>query len=401
MSRIARIAPLSVLTLVLAAGCAGHGNYTKEGLSLAEQRAAQLKSGTEFSMAQQAFLAGDLDRALKRIDVSIAVNPTASKSHVLKGRILAERGELGPALESLRTATEVDPNSFEAFYYQGVIFERLTRTEDALAMYKKAAELDPTSDQYVVAASEMLIDLNRFEEAEQYILSVNDHFEHNAAVRQTLGHVYMLLGRSDDALVAFNEARLLAPDDPTVLEDLAGAQVASGRLAEAEFTLAQALRLPVNQNRRDLLHQRARCLVELDRPAEARGLLMELTKSPAGDGDADAWIALGRVSYSLGDERTLRKAAARSVSIGPDRFEGYLLRALVQRDDGKREAALASIDEALIRHHDEPTCLTLKGLILTELGRHSEAAQALRAALATDPANTSASQLLSVVDGGE
>ena len=176
----------SSLALVLLAGCAGHGAYTSEGLSIAQQRAAQLKSGTEYSMAMQAFNAGDLDRAMKRIDTSLAANAEVAKSHILKGRILAEKGQLGPAMTSLDQAIAIDATDFEAWYYQGVIFERLSRPADAMTRFQKAAELDPTNAQYLIAAAETMIDQGLIDQARDLLLAANDRFEHNAATRQTL-----------------------------------------------------------------------------------------------------------------------------------------------------------------------------------------------------------------------
>ncbi|MBX3364343.1 MAG: tetratricopeptide repeat protein [Phycisphaeraceae bacterium] len=392
------IGPSLALSAVLLAGCAGNGRYTTEGKNLATLRNAQLKSATEWSMAHQAFLAGDLERALKRIDQSIAINPTAPKSHVLRGRILAERGQLGPALEALKEAQQLDPGSFEACYYQGVVYERLTQYERALGMYRQADQLDTTNPQYAVAAAEMLIELGRLDEAEAYLLGMNDRFEHAAGVRQTLGHIAMLRGEPTTAVTLFSEARLLAPDDQSVVEDLIDAQIKVGNFAEAEFSLGVLLRSDANASRRDLKHMRARCLVELDRPMEARELLLDLTKSPDGDADVEAWLGLGRVSFALGDTRNARRAATRLTGLAPRRNEGYLLRALLDRDANRRHDALTALDQALRISPDDASVLTMRGLVLSELGRHDEAAASLRRAVTIDPANGSAQRLLAMVE---
>lgn len=393
-----RTIALSTLTLALLAGCAGHGAYTSEGLSIAQQRAAQLKSGTEYSMAMQAFTSGDLDRAMKRIEASLAANPEVSKSHVLKGRILAEKGQLGPAMTSLDQAITIDPNDFEAWYYQGVTFERLSRPADAMAKFQKAAELDPTSAQYRLAAAENMIDQGLIDEARTYLLEGNDRFEHNAATRQTLGHIAMLSGDASQAATYFTEARLLAPEDRSIVEDLVNAQIASGRFAEAEYNLGQLLTAPDNADRRDLRHLRAQCLMEIDRAVEARTIFQELTRGPQGETDVEAWIGLGRVAYTIGDDRTLYSAASRLVSIAPTRCEGPMLRALHQRSAGQREAALDNLNIAARLAPQDRTVLMLRSLVLSELGRTAEAADGLRALLALEPENTAAAQLLAAVD---
>lgn len=389
---------VSTLALAMLAGCAGHGAYTSEGLSIAQQRAAQLKSGTEYSMAMQAFTAGDLDRAMKRIEASLAANADVSKSHVLKGRILAEKGQLGPAMTALEQAIALDPNDFEAWYYEGVTFERLSRPAEAMARFQKASELDPTSAQYRIAAAETMIDQGLIEEARTYLLDANDRFEHNAATRQTLGRIAMLTNDPGQAATYFTEARLLAPEDRTIVEDLVNAQIGCGRFAEAEYNLGALLAAPDSKDRRDLRHLRAQCLLELDRAVEARSILQELTRGSEGENDVEAWIGLGRVAYTIGDDRTLKAAASRLVAIAPTRCEGPMLQALHQRSAGQREAALESLDHAARLAPADRTVLMLRSLVLSELGRSAEAADGLRALLALEPENSAAAQLLAAVD---
>src|SRR5262245_43766148 len=86
------------------AGCAQHGEYTKKHLNEAAERMSQMKSGTEWEMARQQYLAGDLDKALKTVDRSITLNDKVAKSHVLRGRILIEKGRMEEARQSLLKA---------------------------------------------------------------------------------------------------------------------------------------------------------------------------------------------------------------------------------------------------------------------------------------------------------
>src|SRR6056297_2393297 len=101
MTRLPVVLTGSSLLIATLAGCAGQGNYTREGVSMAKERMSFLKSATEWELARQAFLAGDLEKALRKVEVSLAINDTVVKSHVLKRRILIEMGDLGSALKTL------------------------------------------------------------------------------------------------------------------------------------------------------------------------------------------------------------------------------------------------------------------------------------------------------------
>lgn len=394
------------LSLVLAAGlmlggCNGlneHGKYTGEHKSLAQQRMSMLKSGTEWQMAHQQFLSGDLDKAFKTINHSLAINPDVAKSHVLKGRILIEKGRLEEARDSLLEAEKLDAENVEAQYYLGIVHEQFRQPAEALARYQKAAELDTANPQYVIAAAEMMLQLNQLDQAEQYLNQRKTNFEYNAAVRQELGHIAMLRGDPKTAAERFNEALLLAPDDLTILEDIAQSQMACGNFAEAEFAASQLLQQEQNKDRRDLKLMRARCMMEMNRPVEARSILLELTADAEGARDYQVWIELGNCAAVLKDRPHLRLSGMRAIALAPDHFEGYTLKALYNRMEGRSEEALAAIDESVERCQGDPNPYMVKAMILQDLGRPFEAKKTIEQAMAKNPDSQRLQVMLAAVE---
>ncbi len=383
--------------VLLASGCAGNGGYTSEHASLAKQKMSIMKAATEWDMARQAFLAGDMDKAITKVDSSMSYNDQVPKSHVLKGRILLEKGDIGPAIESLRTAEAIDPNFVDAHYYMGVVHERLGQLEEAYAEFALASELDGYNPDYAVAAAEMLVDLGRLGEAQAY-LDNGPSFEHHPGVRQTLGHIAQMQGNDDLAVSMFEEARLLAPSDDVVLEDLIRAQLATSRFREAEVNLAGLLSEEEHASRRDLQHMRAQCLMELDRPVEARQTYFSLTKDQAGQADIEAWIGLGNVSYVLSDARSLRRSASRVVALAPERHEGYSLTALWFRNQNDNQSALESARDAISAAPSDASLIAFEGMLLMEMGKLGEARQSLASAAQLEPGNQTFRQLLGDVD---
>jgi len=390
------LAAAGVLAL---AGCGiGGGKSTVSHKSAAHERMNQLRSATEWDLAQQAFLAGNLDKAMEKVDTSIQLNGQVAKSHVLRGRILLEQGNMSESLKSLETAQTIDPQNVDARYFQGIVYERLAKREMALEHYKAVAELDQSSAQYVIAVAEVLVDLGRVEEADAYLADAGGRFEHSPGVRQTQGYLAFMLERPQVAYEHFRNARLLAPDDQAIAEDLIRAQVATNRFAEAEYNLSLLLGDEFNEGRRDLKHLRARCLMAVDRPMEARELLLELSSGDEGAGDIGAWIGLGQVAYRLEDMARVRRSAARLQAIAPHRHEGFLYEALWQRSQGRQAAAVKSTTEALKRKPDDFSSLTIRGLALVDLGKLEHARKTFEYTRARYPQSATIKRALAAVE---
>ena len=116
-----------------------------------------------------------------------------------------------------------------------------------------------------------------------------------------------------------------------------------------------------------LSHLRAACLIELDRPVEARSILYRLVRSRESTNDVEAWIKLIDVALMLHDDGLLRSAANRLMATAPGRHEGYLALALWQRGNGDLEGALRSAERALDRAAGDPTPGHLHAIVLREL----------------------------------
>ena len=401
LSLALRFGLAAAVTATTLACAAGNGKYTGAFQEEATERMNRVKAGTSWDMARQQFLSGDLDKALRTVEESLAYAADVPKSHVLHARILIELGRLETALDALDAALEIDPEHTQAFYYQGIINERWTKFETAFECYSHAAALDPTDPQYVVAAAEMLIQKGETEQAERLLLGSVHNFEHNAGVRQTLGHLALMRGSLDEAIVNFKQACLLAPDETGLIEDLARAQIAKGDFAEAEYSLSRLLRRAdeAGEERRDLMHLRARCLLELDRPVDARLIYDRLTTDDRGDADFAAWLGLGKTALILDDRYRLNRAASQLTAIAPQRHEGHMLRAIVQRDSGHLRAAANTLNDAVALAGSDPEPAILQAVIYEQLGEPGAAARSARLALNADPGNGYATRLLESLTG--
>jgi len=386
VSRIAFIASIAGTLPVLTGCLGGHGKYTQEHISLAKEKMSFLKSATEWDLARQAFLSGDLDKAMEKIDGSIAINDSVTKSHVLRGRILIEMGDLGNAIKSLHTAETLNPEDSDTQYYLGIVFERLARPEEAMTHFENACEFDDFNPGYAVAAAEMMIDLDREDQAKRYLESI-PMAKNNAGVQQTLGHIALIQHDSMHAELRFRDARLLAPDDTGIQEQLIHTQMLNGHFNDAERNISALLQNTEHTDRRDLKLLHAKALIGTGRPVEARSIFQELLSQANGKSDIDAWMGLGNTSYAINDDRTARRAAARIVAMAPNSHEGFVLWAMIHRRSGDADKALTSINDAIDRNNAVSDLFAFRAMVQQDLGMFKSAVSSASRAYSLDPSN--------------
>ena len=309
---------------------------------------------------------------------------------------MMEKGDLEKATICFQQAQKLDEKNVEAAYYQGVLAERVARKEEALKYYQQAADIEPANAQYSIAAAEMLIDLTRIDEADAYLRARLDRFVNNAGVKQVMGNIAMLRGDTTAAQALYSEARLLDPDNKAVVENLIRAQIANGDMADAEVNLSKLLSDRDMNDRRDLRHMRARCLVQLDRPVEARDLYLALTKDSDGAADAEAWKGLGEVAFVLKDTQRVKLCAQRLIAIAPQSPDGWVLRGLLNRRTGDLQAARMNLEQAVHLRRDANT-LMLLGMVQQELNMTDAARESYRQELALQPESANAKTMLSTV----
>ena len=137
--------------------------------------------------------------------------------------------------------------------------------------------------------------------------------------------------------------------------------------------------------------------MSLNRPVEARSLLLELTADKDAGRDCQVWIDLELCRGAQGQAAPAPGEHARGRAV-PDRFEGYTLRALYNRLEGRPEESLKGADEAIERCGNDPNPYMLRSLVLQDLGRPFEAKQTIEQALANNPSSQRLQVMLAAIE---
>lgn len=385
----------TILALALT-GCSTTKGTPGKARAEAAERYATNRAELGVQQARQDFEVGNLKNALYNIEGAIELNPDDPAYYVLKGRILIEMNHLEPAMQAFRHATTIDPSLGDAHYYTGLVYQRWSDLESAGDAYLAALETDRSDPDYMLAALETLISMRRLDDAEALIESSRPHFENNAAVRRSQGHLAMLRNQPGVAAEQFHKALLLTPEDKSIIEVLILAYMRDGNHAKAEYYLDQLLCESEYAGRADLRHLKALCLCAANRLVEARSIYLRLIEE--NPSDPQMWFELGSVAYKLGDMRRVQNVVSRTIAVWPARFESYMLRGMVHEHEQRLDQAIADYQRAcnLRPNHEEPYILL--GLALQAKGRASEANEAFQTARMIAPNSDRARSLASFAE---
>ncbi len=389
MSKTRSLAIVGLCLVNCLAGC-GPTATGLENRKAAKERVGLFHAQLSFDQAKQSFEVGRLDRAEAAIKTAIMQYPDAPEFWVMQGRILLEKHRLETALESFMTAVEKDPEMAEAHYYAGIVFERWSDDEQAYEQHLAASELDPTNVQYLLAAAESLVALGEIQAARALVEPRLDYFEHNAAMHHLLGQLYLLEGQQALAADQYAEAQLLNPNDLSLLEETARVLFDADRYEDCHNAVSQ-WRQNTGEERSDMLLMEARCLAMMDRSEDARDVYQQLTQSDPSN--VIVWIELGTTAWEMQDFHRVAQCSVRTIALAPDRFEGYMLRGVNERQRGHLQEAVSAFREAAKRASNSAMPAILLGLTLEQQGMAGPALEAYAEAMRIEPENPEAAML--------
>jgi len=200
--------------------------------------------------AKQAYLDGNLDKAIERYREAAELTTEPVPYHVEVARLLiyesamqhgAERvNMLDAALEAANLAILADPFDPAGYAIMGKVYDWQGRADQASSTILQAIDIGPD---YILAQSyyaEALIDLDRWDQAEEAIQIAVEQLPDNVDVRRDYGYVQESLGNYENAVIEYEKAVLIHPKLPFLRVSLARVYRVVGRYDEALDQLFEA-----------------------------------------------------------------------------------------------------------------------------------------------------------------
>lgn len=185
-------------------------DITKKICELEEKTTSKAKK-----LLKKAIEEKDPKKALKFIDIAIQSNPTSYCAHCMKAQTLRLIGEYNEALSSIDMAIEFrkDEKGPHAIIYavKGNILKEQDKYNEAILLYRRAVEID---NEFYFAITEecfCLVQLGKFEEAENKLQELRSNSEIEPKTRIDIDIVQAFLfykkGQYQEALNLLNELK--------------------------------------------------------------------------------------------------------------------------------------------------------------------------------------------------
>ncbi|MDD4888518.1 MAG: tetratricopeptide repeat protein [Phycisphaerae bacterium] len=350
----------------------GCSDMHQENLQLAEARWSRARAAVQLQLGEQQYKTGQLDKALVTVGQASSLDPTYPRTQLLRGQILAEKGQGQAAVSAFDGAIALDSRCAEAYYCRGVQYEKWGQFDKALASYQLARSSAPGNVCYTIATAEILGHLNRLTEALALIDETLLGQEQSVSLRVTAGELCQAHGDNLKAAKYFREAARLATDDTTILRSLALALYRAGKYDEAKGYLEQ-----LNSQRTPEPVRSAGVEPRLSSTADPKAAE---AAEPTSAERAEVLSALGDCYLSAGQPESARNCFAELCRLCPKRADAWENMAKAALARGKWDEAAANADKALALASNSAGAQLIRGYALLQGGKPAEAVWAFQKA---------------------
>ena len=296
--------------------------------------------------ASAAYQSGDLATAIRLYREFLKNYPDAAEIRSNLGAALARDGQFAAAITEYNLALRKLPNNAQVRMNLALAYYKLGRLPEAVPHLEALHKAQPLELKPALLLADCLLETNQPHRAVEVLAPLQEEYPDDHAVIYTLSMALLKDGRTRDAQVLLDR----------ILRD--------GESAESEFLLGQT----------ELLRNDLVAAVEHLQRAVKLNPKMPWAHSLCGQ----ALKSAGKPELATGQFRA-------ELQINPYDFTANTEIAMVVRQDGKLDDALAHVARALEVRPNDPGALFLRASIHLSQGLHDQARQELEQLLRAYP----------------
>jgi tetratricopeptide (TPR) repeat protein len=315
---------LLVSILTFSTGCETHAQK-KEAATL---RLAKATAKAKVPVAQGLFENGRIDEAEKTISECLEVNPDIAEAHLLMGKIYLARADLTRAADSLNQAVNLDKALAPAWYLLAVVAQQNAQPQKALEYYNMAMSLDPANTDYIIALGEAYAAQGRYDDALNLLEYKTELLPNRVRLKIASADVLSRLGKTEQAIILYNQALLLKSGDPDITEALAYCYIMNKQWDRAAEMFEELTDNVEEAQRADYLQLLALCCMNAGDYSKAFAYYDRLSIDQRDD--PELWLQMGRAALGAGASKRAYACAARALTLRPGWPDAVAVKACAQ-----------------------------------------------------------------------
>src|SRR3954452_14358364 len=173
--------------LTATTGCSANHKKTQHEQAVARWNGA--RASVLASLAREQYNTGNFDKCRQTLGEAMKLDPKNADLHILAAKLAIEENELDVAASELNTAQNLAPQNPEPDYLLGWVYQRWQQPRKAYDFYTAATEKNPAELAYLLAQAEMLVAMDRQNDALHLLEDKTAYFEHSAVIRDAVGQL--------------------------------------------------------------------------------------------------------------------------------------------------------------------------------------------------------------------
>ncbi len=331
-----------------------------------------------------------IDEARKAADEGLAIEPRDSRSHVVRGTVLAAAGLAQEAAQSLRKAIELDIDHEEALQRYVAMSSELGQGFTALELARAELERQATNGQGIQAWAAAARGRLAPERILQELREQADRHPESWLAHLTLIQELLVRALAQEALPLTEAATERFPLQPRLWCARAAVHAQLQDPAAARLAAQQACR--IDPNSVEALHLLADQHMQADDRAAARELLERASAGSPLDGSCHEKLV--RVLLAWGENSAALERAELCIRLLPREERAWQLHASAARAAGRPELSLERLRALAAERPRDAQPWLLMAQHFDPQARADERRSALRRALDADPQHYEALDLL-------
>jgi len=342
------------------------------------------------AIAQIYYFQKDVEKAEKRVDEALALNPKNAKGLVLKGELVNMKFGPEKSLSFFEQAIKYEPRNLSALFKVAAVLFDLQRTDEALEKLDVIYSIAPKLPLANYLSAVIYVRKNDLDKAEEFLEASGAAFDNFPGALILRGVINYSRKNYAQAIYHLNKMINIQPENIVARRILGAALLRQGDAQQA----IKALMPVVTSGNADsvVLALLGSANMQLGKFDEGTAFFEQAVESKPGESKLKTQLALSKLAS--GDSRAALSNLQEVLDKDPNSKQAAAFMALISLREKNYEAAILSADTLIEQSADNPVGYNIKGSAFMGMKKNQEARQQFNKAIEVAPDYHSASMSL-------